>query len=619
VHFRVWAPGRRRVELCLEPGAPAPLVRPLEPGPDGYFHGFVPGATAGQRYRYRLDGDGPFPDPASRFQPDGVHGPSGIVDPRRYQWDETERDAPDPADLVIYELHLGTFTPAGTFRSAIERLPALSDLGVTAIELMPVADFPGRWNWGYDGAALFAPARCYGPPDDLRALVAAAHHQGLAVLLDVVYNHLGPDGAYVAAVSPAIFSDRHRTPWGRAINLDGTGSRMVRDFLVENAIHWLAEYRFDGLRLDATHALVDDSPRHFLAELAQRVRAAVAPRRVLLFAEDHRNLARIARPASDGGWGFDGIWSDDFHHEVRRALAGDRDGYYADFTGSMVDLATTVRQGWFFTGQPSAHFGGPRGTDPSDLAPRSFVICLQNHDQVGNRALGERLNHQIEPAAWRAASALLLLAPETPLLFMGQEWAASTPFLFFTDHHPELGRLVTSGRREEFRGFRAFTDPEARGKIPDPQDPATVRRSRLDWSEPTREPHLSARRLYRALLALRRSEPLLRRNDWRDLSVAAADGGIILARRGADAALLALIRLEGAGDLDGRSIDAGEWMERLEWEVLLTTEDPAFAPDAAAPSPRPGSIKTDWSFLRPGAVVLRGRLPGSAWGRGAMP
>ncbi len=601
--FRVWAPRRKHVELVLE--RPGGETRPLEKAEDGTFSGFVPGVRAGELYRYRLDGEGPFPDPVSRFQPHGVHGPSEIVDPRRFLWSDEGWPGVVIEDLIIYELHVGTFSSAGTFAGARGRLPYLRDLGVTGIELMPVAAFSGRWNWGYDGVALLAPASCYGRPDDLRELVDSAHRLGLAVLLDVVYNHFGPDGAYQGAFSPGYFTEQHRTPWGAAVNLDGPLSGMVRDFLVENALAWLHEYHLDGLRLDATHALVDDSPRHFLAELTSRVREGVGDRPRLIIAEDRRNLAHMVRPEAEGGWGLDAVWADDFHHQVRHALAGDSDGYYRDFTGTTADLATTLRQGWFFTGQHSAYLGGPRGTDPVGLPPRRFVICLQNHDQVGNRAMGERLHHQIDPAAYRAATALLLCAPETPLLFAGQEWAASTPFLYFTDHEPTLGRLVSEGRRREFRSFAAFMDPTARERIPDPQDPGTFARSHLDWEEAGREPHASILRLYRALLALRRDEPLLGAADWEGFEVEAqGDAALVLRRSGSNGRTLAvLLQLRGPGLV--RLTAGGRTPGCSRWSLLFCSEDKAFCADPILPDIDISGAEPVVGFSRPGALILK--------------
>jgi maltooligosyltrehalose trehalohydrolase len=602
VGFRVWAPERSRVEVCVEtPGRGA--VHPMRRLADGFHEALVPGLGPGDLYRYRLDGEGPFPDPASRFQPEGVHGPSEVVDPGAFAWSDVGWPGVDPATLVVYELHVGTFTPGGTFAGATERLPHLAGLGVSALELMPLADFPGARSWGYDGAALFAPARAYGRPDDLRRLVDEAHRLGLGVLLDVVYNHFGPDGAYAGVFSPHYLSGTHTTPWGAAMNLDGESSRPVRDFFVLNARRWLAEYHLDGLRLDATHALVDEGPRHVLAELQGRVRAAL-PRPVLLVAEDHRNLASLVQPEAEGGLGLDAVWADDFHHELRRLLAGDHEGYYADYAGRAAGVAAAVRDGWIFKGQRSEHFGGPRGTDPAGISPRRFVFFLQNHDQVGNRALGERLHHQVDLATFRAATTLLLCAPQTPLLFMGQEWAAPEPFLFFTDHEPGLGRLVTEGRRKEFRGFSAFADPRQRERIPDPQATSTFERSRLDWSRADEEPHASTLRLHRALLHLRRDEPLLRDAPGRTVRADAPDEDtVVVELAGEGRALLVVVRLRGAGTVDLRERRPPRGGS---WAPVVDTEEPAFAA-----SPRPVSIELAGegprvSFARPGAVVLRG-------------
>ena len=603
--FRVWAPERPRVEVVLDPGASSERMHTLERTADG-FHAALLDAGAGTRYAYHLDGAGVFPDPASRFQPDGVHGPSALVDPTRFEWSDAGWRGVPLDELVIYEAHVGTFSPEGTFAGAIDRLEHLRRLGVTALELMPVAGFPGRRNWGYDGVDLFAPARAYGSPDDLRRLVDAAHRCGLAVLLDVVYNHLGPDGAYLSQFSPYYYSATHHTPWGQAINLDGPHAHHVRGFFIENALHWIHEYHIDGLRLDATHALIDHSPRHFLQELAATVHASTPARPATIIAEDDRNLAVCVTPASEGGWGLDAVWADDFHHHVRRLTAGDTDGYFQDYSGSTRDLAATIRRGWSYTGQHSAYRGGPRGTDPAGVPPARMVICLQNHDQVGNRAFGERLNHQIDPAVFRAVSALLLLAPETPLLFMGQEWAASSPFLYFTDHEPGLGALVTAGRRAEFSKFRAFADLAARGRIPDPQAESTFAASRLDWQEHTREPHAGVERLYRALIALRRGDPALRdAARERAFEVTAPDESslALLRRSPGGAELLLIVRLRGAG-----VVEAGQWpaiAPGSEWRIDLTTEAPEFTGESDALPIQPGARGLALSFQRPGAAVLR--------------
>jgi maltooligosyltrehalose trehalohydrolase len=602
--FRVWAPVSHRVDVVVD-RPDGTTAHELARSSDGTFTTVLQNVSAGDRYRYRLDEGNLLPDPASRFQPDGVHGPSQVVDPHVFRWTDDRWQGLDRNDLVLYELHVGTFTARGTFDGVTERIPDLAALGVSAIELMPVADFPGGRNWGYDGVAPFAPARCYGTPDDLRSLVDAAHAAGIGVLLDVVYNHLGPDGAYLSSYSPYYFTHRHHTPWGAGLNFDGEHSSHVREFFIENALHWIHEYHIDGLRLDATHAIADDGPRHFLAELTTRVHESGGSRRPIVIAEDHRNLNTLLKPVSGGGWGIDAVWADDFHHQCRRLLAGDHEGYYRDFTGRTDDLATTVRRGWFFTGQYSQHLGERRGSDPEGLPYSCFVICLQNHDQVGNRALGNRLHHQIDRAAFHAASALLLMAPETPLIFMGQEWASSSPFLFFTDHRAELGTLVTKGRREEFRHFSAFSDPESRARIPDPQQMSTFLSSQLTWDERRCELHASTLRLYHALVALRRESTL--RNGRACEVLALDDGTVALRRDGRHATWLVIVRLKGAGMVEMGLPAIGETTS--EPRVILTTEDPRFASDPVMPTIRASAHSLSIQFQRPGAVILRQSNP----------
>ena len=598
----MWAADARTVDVQTDGDDGAYERATLKALDDGVFEGSIRGAKAGDRYAYFLDGQGPFPDPASRFQPEGPHGASEIVDPHAFSWSDLGWRGVGLDDLLLYELHVGTFTPEGTFASAAERLAYLRDLGVTAVELMPVAEFPGERSWGYDPAALFAPAHAYGNPDALRAFVDTAHHLGLGVVLDVVYNHFGPAGAYAPVFSRRFLTDRHRSLWGDGINLDGEGSRHTRDFFIENALMWLHEYHLDGLRLDATHELADDGPRHFLAELTARVRGSVDGRTVLLMAEDDRNLARLVLPESAGGMGLDAVWADDFHHHLRRLLAGDHEGYFQDFSGTVRDIATTVRQGWFYTGQHSRHRRERRGSDPSALAPRQSVICLQNHDQIGNRAMGDRLTDVVDLAAYRAASALLLCAPATPLLFMGQEWAARTPFRYFTDHEPALGEAVTEGRRREFAAFAAFAVPEARARIPDPQARATFVSSRLNWREQRHEPHAGILRLYKSLIALRRVLPALRDARRDGFAVRAIDDATIALRRDAQdgEVLLLVVRLSGGG----ACVVPPAFAEAApRWSVVLTTEEARFASDPSPPRLRSSEpLRID--FARPSAIIL---------------
>ena len=423
-----------------------------------------------------------------------------------------------------------------------------------------------------------------------------AHERGLAVHLDVVYNHLGPDGAYLPAYSPFLFSEHHRSPWGAGINFDGPHSALVRRFFIENALHWIHEYHIDGLRLDATHAIADDSPQHFLAELTQAVEESMqgSRRKVVLIAEEERNLSTLATPHAAGGYGLDATWADDLHHQVHCCLTGEHDGYYADYSGTVTDIATTVRNGWYYCGQQSRHLGKPRGTDPSTLPLSAFVVCLQNHDQIGNRALGERLNHLVDLASYRAATVLLLLTPEIPLLFMGQEWASSSPFQYFTNHNPELGQLVTEGRRREFAHFSAFNDPATRESIPDPQDVATFARSRLHWKEVNVEPYTCMLALYKTLLRLRADDPAFRDASRAGCEVVSlGENALLLCRRSGTDRMLAMIQLRGSGEHDLADHPLARLPKKLAWDTSLnhgrpriytgSSTDRAYRATAASP------------------------------------
>jgi maltooligosyltrehalose trehalohydrolase len=495
VAFRLWAPSRERASVLVDGREYV-----LEPRAAGWFERTVRDARAGSRYAFAFPGFGVHvPDPAARFAPEGVHAPSEVVDPRAYAWRETAWRGRPWHEAVVYELHVGTFTPEGTYAAAAERLGDLARLGVTAVELMPLAQPSGARNWGYDGVLAFAPQHAYGTPNELKAFVDAAHARGLSVLLDVVYNHFGPEGNYLHAYAEPFFTERHHTPWGAALNVDGEHAEIVREFFVQNALFWVREYRFDGLRLDAVHEIRDDSRRSFLDELAARVRAGAEPdRHVHLVLENDANEARRLAV-------YDAQWNDDAHHAFHVLLTGETDGYYRDYAREPArHLARALAEGFAYQGEPSAHRGGaPRGEPSASLPATAFVDFLQNHDQIGNRALGERISALACEDAVRAATAVLLLAPAIPLLFMGEEWAASTPFLFFADFGAELGRAVTEGRRREFAAWASFSDPIARERIPDPQDPATMRASALRWDERAQAPHAAALALHEELLALR--------------------------------------------------------------------------------------------------------------------
>ena len=499
--FSVWAPTAEQVEVVIA-GERWPLARAAG---RGWHEGAVAGAGPGTRYAFSLDGGPVRPDPRSAFQPEGVDGPSEVVDHSAFVWtDGAWRGIPLPS-AVVYELHVGTFTPEGTFDSMVEKIPHLVDLGVQAVELLPVNEFPGDRGWGYDGVGLFAPHHAYGGPDGLKRLVDACHGAGLAVILDVVYNHLGPAGNYLSEFGP-YFTDKYATPWGLAVNLDDAGSDQARRFFLDNALGWLRHYHFDGLRIDAVHALVDTSAVHLLEEMAVEVEALAVElgRNLFLIAESDLNDPRVVARREVGGYGVDAQWSDDFHHALHAALTGERDGYYADF-GPLGDVASALQRAFVYAGDYSPHRGRRHGRAPQGIPGWRFLGYLQNHDQVGNRAKGERSSHLLSPERLRIAAALVLTAPFVPMLFMGEEWGAGTPFQYFTDHgDPELGRAVREGRRAEFSSFG--WRPE---EVPDPQDPETFHRSELDWSEPKRDGHAQLLGWHKALIRLRRAYPEL--------------------------------------------------------------------------------------------------------------
>jgi maltooligosyltrehalose trehalohydrolase len=505
VRFRLWAPSAERVELALVSRRRS-VYFPMRAREDGW-HETVASAGQGALYRYRIDGALEVPDPASRCNPEDVHGPSMIVDPLAFEWPDGDWRGRPWEEAVLYELHVGTFTPAGTFAAAIARLDHLAALGVTAVELMPLADFPGGRNWGYDGVLPFAPDSTYGPPEGLKRLVAAAHERGLMVFVDVVYNHFGPEGNYLHAYAKPFFTERHHTPWGAALNFEGERAREVRDYFIHNALYWLDEYHVDGLRLDAVHAIFDNSTPHILAELAQRVREGPArSRHVHLVLENDNNEARYLDGTGKSRDRYNAQWNDDFHHAFHLLLTGETDGYYADYADEPARHAGRVlAEGYAYQGERSAYRdGAARGEPSADLPPAAFVSFLQNHDQVGNRAFGERLSMLAAEGPLRAAVAAWLLAPAPPLLFMGEEFGALTPFLFFCDFGPDLAAAVTEGRRREFARFARFASAGAQAAIPDPNALETFERSRLDWDCIRLPAHARWLESYRRLLDLRR-------------------------------------------------------------------------------------------------------------------
>ncbi len=501
--FLVWAPRARAVGLHLLRGDGELLE--MAPLPHGYFRGAFRNLEPGSRYFFQLDGARDLPDPASRFQPEGVHGPSEIVDVGQFHWTDQDWRGSTLERSIFYELHVGTYTTEGTFDALIAHIPELVELGITTVELMPVAQFPGSRNWGYDGVYPFAPQNSYGGQESLQRFVNAAHGHGLSVALDVVYNHLGPEGNYLNAYGP-YFTDRYRTPWGQALNFDGAGSDEVRRFFIENASYWLEDYHFDALRLDAVHGIFDFSARHFLAELQCSVRelSKRLGRMIHCIAESDLNDSRLLHSHGHGGYGLDAQWSDDFHHSVHRLLTGENRGYYADFEG-IASLASTLRDGWYYSGQYSHFRQRHHGNSPRGVAASKIVVCNQNHDQVGNRAAGERLSALANFEGLKLAAGITLLSPFVPLLFMGEEYGETAPFQYFTSHaDPELIEAVRRGRREEFAAFGW----EQEKAVADPQDALTFSRSRLDHSLNNEEPHRTLLRLYQALIRIRREHEL---------------------------------------------------------------------------------------------------------------
>ncbi len=552
VRFRLWAPGCEAVSLALEPDG---QVLPMQAQPDGFHEVQVAGAGPGTLYRYVVADGLRVPDPASRFQPQDVHGPSEVIDPGSYRWSESWEGRPWN-EIVLYELHVGAFTPEGTFRAAIDKLDHLQALGVTGIEIMPISDFPGRRNWGYDGVLPYAPDSSYGRPDDLKALVEAAHARGIAVLLDVVYNHFGPDGNYLPVYAPRFFTDRHETPWGAAINYDGEHAAPVREFIIGNALYWIDEFHLDGLRFDAVHAIIDESGRHLLDELAERVRASTTRPLHLLLENEDNDPTRLGRENNQPVH-YTAQWNDDVHHVLHVAATHERTGYYADYEGDTDLLGRALAEGFGYQGQMMPYRGSARGAPSADLPPGAFVAFVQNHDQVGNRAFGERLGSIASPEAMRALAATYLLLPQAPMIFMGEEWGAKQPFPFFCDFEGELAEAVRKGRREEFARFPEFQDPEMRDRIPDPLADSTFESAKLDWS--AMDESLLA--LYRGLLMARRQHlvPLLPRITRGGSATTRGDGAVELRWQAGDQTFVLAV------NLSDQSVDFPATSGRILW------------------------------------------------------
>lgn len=577
-HFRVWAPAARRVEVVFDDADPAAV--PLRGEEDGYFSGFTAAAQPGTRYRFRLDGGDAFPDPASRRQPEGPHGPSEVVALDGYAWTDQGWRGITPHGQVLYELHIGTFTPEGTYAAAEKHLPFLKDLGITVLELMPVNEFNGPFGWGYDGVNLYAPTRLYGTPDELRHFVDRCHALGLGVILDVVYNHLGPSGNYLARFSPDYLSKRYDGEWGDPINFDGENSAPVREFFSCNAAYWISEFHFDGLRLDATQSMFDAGREHIVTELVRKARAAAGGRSLYIVGENEPQHAEFARSPAQGGMGVDALWNDDFHHSAIVAATGACEAYYSETRGTPQELVSAVKWGFLYQGQYYAWQKKRRGHPALDLPATAFVQFLQNHDQVANSARGQRLHELTSPGRYRALTALLLLTPATPLLFQGQEFAASAPFLYFARHEDELNELVRKGRHEFMSQFPNIASEDGGKLLAMPADEETFRRCKLDHGE--RERHGTHVRLHRDLLRLRREDPVFARQDRDRMH------GAVL---GAEAFLLRF--LGDAGDDRLVIVNLGPTLPLLpmpepllappagcRWKLLWHSEDPRYGGNA---------------------------------------
>jgi maltooligosyltrehalose trehalohydrolase len=590
VHFRVWAPRRKKVAVVFEGGGGrANTSAELNSEGNGYFSALVIDSRPGDLYRYALDDATKlFPDPASRFQPAGPLGPSMVIDCRKFPWSDEPWAGLRIEGQVFYEIHVGTFTREGSWNSTSKELARLRDLGVTALEIMPVHDFFGRYGWGYDGVDFFAPTRLYGTPDDFRSFVDSAHALGLAVILDVVYNHAGPTGNFLSEFSNDYFTDRYSTDWGAAINYDGARSAPVREFFIANAGYWIDEFHIDGLRLDATQNIYDCSERHILADITSRVRQAAGNRSTVVIAENDAQQTKLIRPTEAGGYGLDAAWNDDFHHTAMVALIGHNEAYYSDYCGEPQEFISSAKRGYLYQGQHYRWENQRRGTTTEGLKPAAFVNYLQNHDQISNFGRGLRIHQLAHPGMVRAMTALLLLAPQTPLLFQGQEFAASSPFVFFADHEPDLAAKVREGRMKFLGQFPSAASPQMRPYLPDPTDEAVFNACRLDLSE--RERHFEAYALHRDLLKLRREDPVFSAQRPGALDGAVLSDEVFLLRffspDGSDRLLIVNF------GIDQRLSPLPEPLlacaVAMSWRVLWSSEDPRYGGSGALAAERVG-------------------------------
>ena len=599
VHFRVWAPVRKKIEVVLDGGGSVLL----EAEASGYFSGIAPNARVGSRYKFKLDGIETCPDPASRFQPEGPHGWSEVIDATDFAWTDRNWRGVALPHQVIYEMHIGTFTKPGTWSSAQAELPHLAETGVTVLEVMPVAEFPGRFGWGYDGVQWFAPTRIYGSPDDFRRFVDRAHSLGLAVILDVVYNHLGPDGNYLGKFAPQYFCEK-TTDWGPAINFDGDDSGPVREFVIANACYWIDEFHLDGLRLDATQDIHDSSEDHILRAMAREARKHAAPREVIFIAENEPQQVKLVKPAEQGGYGLDGLWNDDFHHTAMVALTGRNEAYYTDYLGTPQEFISCMKYGYLYQGQRYKWQKKRRGTPGLDMNPPAMVTFIQNHDQIANSAYGKRCHLLTAPGQLRAITALMLLAPGTPMLFQGQEFGASSPFLFFADHSAELNKQILQGRAEFLSQFRSLATPEMQERFTNPGDPATFERCKLDQFE--RETHREIYDLHRDLLKLRRHEPAFRAQKRRGLDGAVLSSEAFLLRffgeDGDDRLLMVNLGIDLHLDPAPEPLLAPP--EGAEWTILWSSENPKYGGIGTPPL----DSKKNWQIPGRAAVLLKPNL-----------
>ncbi|MDX2154208.1 MAG: malto-oligosyltrehalose trehalohydrolase [Bryobacteraceae bacterium] len=592
----MWAPKRKQVEVVSPDGQ---LIATLQPEGDGYFSGEAAGTGAGTLYRYRLDAQGQYADPASRFQPDGPHGPSAVVDPSAFEWTDAAWRGSKLEGQVVYEMHIGTFTSEGTWASAQRQLEELAGCGITLLEVMPVADFPGRFGWGYDGVGMFAPTWLYGEPDDMRRFVDRAHGLGLGVILDVVYNHLGPDGNYLREFSDWYFTSKYNNEWGDAINFDGEHCEPVREFFIANARYWIDEFHLDGLRLDATQAIFDDSREHILLAITRAVRGAARGRSTVIVGENEPQRSKLVRPAKQGGYELDALWNDDFHHSAMVALTGRREAYYTDYYATAQEFVSMVKYGFLYQGQFYSWQKNPRGAPSLDIEPARFVLFIQNHDQVANSLRGWRVHQLSSPARFRVMTALFLLAPGTPMLFQGQEFGASSPFFYFADQNPELSKKVREGRAEFLSQFPSIQTPEAQECLTDPGNPATFERSKLDFGD--RERNRPIYDLHKDLLRLRREDPVLRQQRR-----GAVDGAVLGPDRlvlrwfggdGDDRLLLVCMGVDGELEMNEPLLAPPEGRR---WRELWSSESCRYAGSGS-----PGIVsQKQWRMAGESAILL---------------